>query len=118
MKLICGRLFSFLTIVLLFSGILYSASSFEIKVSLTKKETHLSKHQLSENPSNLLEDIEEDEDEEELNQSNCLANFSYFYSEKTTVLFDSNKSNNKNTYFFNNITTSIPRWLLVRHILL
>lgn len=72
MKLICGRIFSLLTIVLLFSGIIYSATPIKVKVASNKQKTELSKHQLSENPSNFFEDIEEDEDEDESQHSDNL----------------------------------------------
>lgn len=118
MKLIFGRLFSLLTIVLLFSGIIYSATPNPVKVASNKQKAHLTKHQLTENPSNFFEDIEEDEVDDESQHSDSLLNSDFFRSHNFVFLIDSSELNSNYFYTTSNITTSIPRWLYIRHILL
>jgi hypothetical protein len=102
MKLITARFLSVFTACTLLFLLLMNVFNLNAVSLPTSKKIQFQKHQLSDNITNFIEDIEEDE-EEEFNDSQ------YFTDEKSKTNLLKKQHNS---------ITNVPKWLLIRHIIL
>jgi hypothetical protein len=116
MKLIIARLLSVFTACTLLFILFINVFSLNAASISSNKKIHFQKHQVSENITKFFEDIEEDEEDiQDLDFVTDNNSFQQFDNQGFFILKESKTNLLSNR---NNSTTSIPKWLFVRHILL
>lgn len=116
MKLMTARLLSVFTACTLLFILLLNVFSLNAASISSNKKIHFQKHQVSENITNFFEDIEEDE--EDIQDLHLVTDNNYFQLFDSQGFFILRKSKTNLLRTRNNSTTSIHKWLFVRHILL
>jgi hypothetical protein len=117
MKLITARFLSVFTACTLLFLLLMNVFNLNAVSLPTSKKIQFQKHQLSDNITNFIEDIEEDE-EEEFNDSQYFTDVNSFQCFDFCGVFILKTSKTNLLKKQHNSITNVPKWLLIRHIIL
>jgi len=115
MKIVIGRLINMLAVLILLFGHIFSVNAISIKPSKTDKSLKFYKLDLVDDENSFLEDEEEEEEDDFSHNYFVSPGFQSFESLEKQI----KKSSQQNFYIQkSHLTTSIPRWLEIRHILI